>query len=387
MMKWKTIVRCEVGTSHQKRQMPCQDYGHYVLIEDLNAVVGAVADGSGSAKYSEVGSKLAVDTVLSHLKEYLEWLNKEKIDLRQPISEAKAREVFGLTLARVVNVLKTKASASLFPLKELACTLLAFVATPDWIAAMQIGDGFIVVRCLEDSSYRLLFTPIKGEYASQTTFVTSSNALSEMKVTVLSGNKKFICASTDGLERVALNICDWIPGEIFFQPLEQYMQMSNDPEKEDKYIVNFLQSERLNTRTEDDKTLLLCMYDEDTKQQLPSPVIDETEKSVNSSIDTALLFTENTKQSPPNNISSGQQIKPKGFPTLENADELIESSITSYSTSEEKSQEFLPTEIYSEEHTEQISVSSEIKNTEKLANSSDEIPHLSEEKTKDNQSI
>ena len=44
-----------------------------------------------------------------------------------------------------------------------------------------------------------------------------------MRVRVLPGQQKFICASTDGLERVAIRMSDWTPFPPFFQPLEEYM--------------------------------------------------------------------------------------------------------------------------------------------------------------------
>ena len=66
-MNWKAIARSAIGTSHIKQQMPCQDYGDYKIIN--NAIIGVVADGAGSAKYSDVGAKLAVDTVLEAITE------------------------------------------------------------------------------------------------------------------------------------------------------------------------------------------------------------------------------------------------------------------------------------------------------------------------------
>ena len=126
---------------------------------------------------------------------------------------------------------------------------------------MQIGDGFIVAR-LREGEDQLLFTPDKGEFINETTFVTSANAINEMRVRVLPGQQKFICASTDGLERVAIRMSDWTPFPPFFQPLEEYMVETSHPEQEDEYIKNFLDSERLNAKTDDDKTLLLCLYDD-----------------------------------------------------------------------------------------------------------------------------
>lgn len=252
-MVWRAIVRSSVGTSHKKRQMPCQDYGQYIIATD-DIIVGAVADGAGSAKYSDIGAELAVKTCLLNLGE---WLESQKH--LSPLSEQQAATVFSWTLETVVTVLKQQAANSGYPLNELACTLIVFIAAPDWVAAMQVGDGFLVAGS-QIHEYHLLFQPTKGEFINETTFVTAPSALEEMQVCVRPGHQAFICASTDGLERVAIRMDDWLPFARFFQPLQDYMWATSSPEQEDEYIRNFLDSERLNARTDDDKTILLCVY-------------------------------------------------------------------------------------------------------------------------------
>ncbi|QKQ78011.1 protein phosphatase 2C domain-containing protein [Nostoc sp. TCL240-02] len=81
-----------------------------------------------------------------------------------------------------------------------------------------------------------------------------------MQVEVICEKQEFICASTDGLEKVAIRLSDWKPFSPFFKPLEEYLHETVNP-KEDKYLTEFLNSERLNSRTDDDKTLLLCLFD------------------------------------------------------------------------------------------------------------------------------
>jgi len=49
-----------VGTSHISKELPCQDYHKYELLSN-GWMVLAVADGVGSAKHSEVASKMACD--------------------------------------------------------------------------------------------------------------------------------------------------------------------------------------------------------------------------------------------------------------------------------------------------------------------------------------
>ncbi|MTJ32456.1 PP2C family serine/threonine-protein phosphatase [Aphanizomenon sp. UHCC 0183] len=252
-MGWKAIARSAVGTSHQKQKIPipCQDCGNYRIFKDV--IVGAVADGAGSAKYSHFGAELAVETVIKCFADI------DKQGFSQPLSEMEAKEVFTKFVKDVITALNKKADNNDYSVHDLACTLLVFIATPEWVAAMQIGDGFMVVSS-QDAEYQLLFEPDKGEFFNETTFVTSANALEEMQVQVISGKKEFICASTDGLEKVAIRLSDWKPHAPFFKPLEEYLRETDKPEDDEKYVIDFLNSERLNSRTDDDKTLLLCLF-------------------------------------------------------------------------------------------------------------------------------
>jgi hypothetical protein len=291
-MNWKAIARSAIGTSHQKQEMPCQDYGDYKIIDEV--IIGAVADGAGSAKYADIGAKLAVKSVLeaftkediSNITETLHpetsetnkppnWVWKSltslgtierngtsSVAIHQPQSrsEQEVSQLFTKTVQKVRAVLEEQAAENNYSVHDLACTLLVFIATPHWIAAMQIGDGFIVLRYQEEDT-QLLFPPDKGEYINETAFVTSVNALEAMRICVKTGKPEFICASTDGLERLAIRMSDWTPFIPFFQPLEEYLRETSNPEQEDEYLISFLESDRLNARTDDDKTLLLCLYD------------------------------------------------------------------------------------------------------------------------------
>ncbi len=262
-MNWKGVARSAIGISHQKQGIVCQDYGDYRILDDV--IVGAVADGAGSAKYSDVGSRLAVETVLKYLGGISKYLQKRKRcwqNISQNFSETEADKLFTKTVNKVIGELGKQAAKEDYSVNDLACTLLVFVATPDWVAAMQIGDGFIVIRS-QDAEYQLLFQPDKGEFANETTFITSTNALKEMQVKVITEKQEFICASTDGLEKVAIRLSDWKPFSPFFKPLEEYLHEPVNPEEEDKYLMEFLNSERLNSRTDDDKTLLLCLFDKE----------------------------------------------------------------------------------------------------------------------------
>jgi hypothetical protein len=267
-----------VGTSHLSLNLPCQDFGDYLILDDGMGIAGAVADGAGSARLSELGAKCAVRTALEFIR-----INKpikavhQKPNLRSliftiPNKFAKqsptktlttldmvAQKFFTDLTKKIIQALQNEAEKQVCELGDLACTFVAFVATPDWVIAMQIGDGFIVVRQQDKQDYELVFEPDKGEYANETTFVTSSNALREMQVKVIKSACDFVCASTDGLERLAIRVSDWKPFPPFFKPFEEFLKETPDPEQDDEYILSFLNSDRLNARTDDDKTLLICL--------------------------------------------------------------------------------------------------------------------------------
>jgi serine/threonine protein phosphatase PrpC len=254
-VRWKAVARFTEGrTSHQHQGIACQDYASYQVFDDV--IVGAVADGAGSAKYAEVGSRLAVDTTLKFLSCISNYLEKRKRSSGQkyspPLSEEEAENLFGKTVTQVQQELSKHAVSRDCFAKDLACTLLVFIATPNWIAAMQIGDGFIAIHP-ENSEYELLFQPDKGEFANETAFITSPNAIKE--------KQKFICASTDGLEKVAIRFRDWQPFPPFFEPFEAYLRETDEPKTDYQYADEFLNSQRLNQRTDDDKTLLLCLWE------------------------------------------------------------------------------------------------------------------------------
>jgi Protein phosphatase 2C len=253
---WKTMVYSATGTRHEQRGQPCQDYGSYRT--EGPYLIGAVADGAGSAKHSEVGAQIAVESVLDAItvQLYGQALTFEAA------CEA-ALDIFSKAFEEVLSALNHEAEDAGCEINDLGCTLLAFVACSDWVAAMQIGDGLIVVRSSSstEDSFRLLFEPDKGEFINETVFVTTARAEQNLRVCVHPSDRPFVCAATDGLERVAVRMQDWSPHAPFFSPFEACLrQLPTQPERE-LYLKTFLESERLNSKTDDDKTLLACLYD------------------------------------------------------------------------------------------------------------------------------
>ncbi len=261
-MTWKAIVHSALGTRHEQRGQPCQDYGSYRI--EGPYLLGAVSDGAGSAKHAEVGSRIAVETALNaiaqELKAHFPGQVESQVVPTQDEMDAIAPKFFTTVFEEILTALHQEAHRSDHELRDLNCTRIAFLAAPDWVAAMQIGDGFIVVRSGEETSYQVLFEPSKGEFINETVFVTTEGAIEHMGVCVRPSEFPFVCAASDGLERVAIRMQTWEPFDPFFKPFEACLsQLPSQPEREE-YLKTFLESDRLNAKTDDDKTMLACLY-------------------------------------------------------------------------------------------------------------------------------
>jgi hypothetical protein len=226
-------------------------------------VFGAVADGAGSAQFSEIGATLAVNTALAYLQTHL---YKAILDTDLP-TESEIQPLFEEMVTQVVEVLEQTAKDGDYPLRELGCTLLSFIATDQWLAAMQIGDGFIVVQPEAEADFKLLFEPDKGEFINETVFVTSQSAIEQMQCCVYPWGPRFICAATDGLEKVAVRYQDWQPFAPFFKPLVDCLDLIAQSDDQHIYLRSFLESDRLNARTDDDKTLVIALQTQVSRSQ------------------------------------------------------------------------------------------------------------------------
>jgi len=253
MKRWKNLACAATGTKHIKDQTICQDATDTLIVG--NTLIGVVCDGAGSAKFADVGAKLVAETTAVALSKEINNLQVVRIFgfFKLQASARTVFKVFGRVLQLNIRTLERKAREMGCEPKDLATTLIAYVATPSWVGLMQIGDGFVVFRRSGEKDYELAFPPEKGEYANTTTFVTSSNVAEKMQVGIILDSVDFICASSDGLEKIALqwgSSVEAFPG--FFKGMEGMMRA-------DKYeLLNWIKNEtRLMQKTTDDRSIVV----------------------------------------------------------------------------------------------------------------------------------
>lgn len=222
------------GAGHIKSDKACQDYS--VSISESEMSVAIVSDGHGGERYfrSGTGSRIACEVCLEMIRQFT-WENSFKgspftrIGVNWDIPEGTSKEMVDILKRLTCDILshwkeKIKADANEHPLtdeerakvpaeyhnlltdkdnfaKVYGCTLMAYVQTPDYWIAFQIGDG----KCISFHEEREIKQPISSDAAcflNKTTSLCDSNAANEFRCT-FQGDGKFpyaVILGSDGLD-------------------------------------------------------------------------------------------------------------------------------------------------------------------------------------------
>ena len=265
---WLFASGSGIGLSHKKTGSDCQDYAYVETFgKDSSWLVGALADGAGSAAHSKEGAEFLCTEVIRKLQDS-EALNKlleefqtlpktEMLDEIEPIKQ-QLRQVF----VESVDALRSYAQAKEINPQDLASTLVAFIASPNFLASIEIGDS-LLVYISSKGEFSLNNLPMKGEYANQTIFAVSKDSKEQVACCVRKFREQdqlvFICAMTDGLESVSFDKSTNTPGSKFFLPLLESSKACNTNSELEAFIREVITMPALDTRTDDDKTLLIAL--------------------------------------------------------------------------------------------------------------------------------
>ncbi|MGE3424783.1 MAG: PP2C family serine/threonine-protein phosphatase [Dehalococcoidia bacterium] len=244
---WRFAAARAIGTSHLRANLPCQDRFLSEVLEN-GSLVAALADGAGSAALAERGAEIAVAAVLAHVKQSLE---ERRTDFAVVLREAaaSAREAISAEADREGTALRSYAS-----------TLLAVVLSPEGGGALQLGDGVIVVSDGGDE-WSWVFWPQRGEYANTTHFLTDEDALDQLEAEVFSAGITDLALMSDGLEPLALHYASKTVHDPFFNGMFPSLVKAEGCAEIyalSAFLEQFLSSERVGSRTDDDVSLILA---------------------------------------------------------------------------------------------------------------------------------
>ena len=257
-MNWRVLGASVCGTSHQKRSQPCQD-AWAAKIRDDGLLLAAVADGAGSAARSRDGANCAVEAAIAYLANltFPDLTNTENCDREEPDSDLSWEPLLRQTLETAKTAVVEQAEAAGLPPRDYASTLILLVASPAAVAVAQVGDGAAVMMD-QSGTLTALTQPQQGEYANQTTFLTSEGAIAQAEISLQPRPAQGIALFSDGLQRLALQMPEGTPHNGFFSPLFQFINQDLESDQANEQLQGFLTSPRLSQRTDDDLTLVLA---------------------------------------------------------------------------------------------------------------------------------
>jgi hypothetical protein len=227
---WRAASACEIG----------------------QVFVSVVSDGAGSAKHSEIGSWLASSTFIELVELYF-----DKGGRLVDIDRDRVASWIAGTAERLIDRARDDGNDP----KDYSCTLIAAIIGPNAAVFAQIGDGAVVVSHGEADGWSWVFWPQHGEYANQTTFVLSENALASLEFGLAPRRIDEFAMFSDGIERMVLHGATKAVNDAFFEQMFIPVRASNArglDEALSEKLRQYLGSAAVNARTNDDKSLLLA---------------------------------------------------------------------------------------------------------------------------------
>jgi hypothetical protein len=251
---WAVVHASVIGSSHATSGAPCQDACNVLkkMIGDEDVLIIAIADGAGSASHSQIGSSEAV--------QYLVKVVSQADFQLQTIDQEKMRSWFDEVLVHLRGV----SDRENVPIGEFACTLLLGIVWENGAIFGQIGDGAWVLK--QNDAYISATWPETGEYANITVFVTTEFGLDKIQFQRFEGKIDGVAGFTDGIQSLVLNYAEKKPHVPFFNSMLSPLKSVQDETELIAPLQQFLASEVVTSRTDDDKTLVLASWRHQEKE-------------------------------------------------------------------------------------------------------------------------
>jgi hypothetical protein len=243
---WRVFGASVIGPLHIQARVPCQDACEYRILPSGTILI-AISDGLGSAKNSDIGSKLAAAAAIEALETNL---------FADSIVDRCALVRTAVTKAH--NALCEHKKNIGGEIRDLACTLIIVLFEGDSVAVAQVGDGAVVAEV--DGDLVTLSGPGDSEFTNEVTPLTSSEWENELRISV-SKAPDGIAVFSDGCQRAAFKKSEAgiTPFQGFFGPLFRFAREVKDTVVGVKEIESLLACEKICNNSDDDKTLVLAV--------------------------------------------------------------------------------------------------------------------------------
>ena len=252
-MEWCYAAASVVGLSHIRAGTRLQDAKHCFVAcgaDGRRVLFAVVADGAGSAKLGGQGASIICRTLASQARSAL-----------RGATELPDDETIWTWLDIARDRIQLAAKKRELTPRDFAATLVLVIASPEIIVTAHIGDGAIVVRDSVNALWSVLSEPHHGEYASTTYFVTD-DPQPVLRIGRHPNQFNAVAVFSDGIENLVLDSVTGAASAAFFTPMAKPLDASTANGKDStlsRSLAVFLASDRLNERTDDDKTLIVAV--------------------------------------------------------------------------------------------------------------------------------
>lgn len=248
MTRWKWAAASRCGTAHARSNTCRQDAARVLAAGDF--IVAVACYGAGSTSHGGLGAVLAARLLSEHARRWLE------ADGALP-----SPAVIDGWVDEVRAAIAVCADRRGCRFNDFATTVVMALSNGTSTLTMHIGDGAILARGRTSAELLELSWPDSGDYAATTFFIT--DAVPRVRIGVLEGYAiSGLALITDGLERLALDfrIGHAHPGffAALFMPLDDQGIAGRDHALSGQ-LAAFLDTDAVNARTDDDKTLILAV--------------------------------------------------------------------------------------------------------------------------------
>ncbi len=262
---WCIATATTPGSSHLREGLPNQDAVAYRIVEsDIGEVViAAVADGAGSASRSDEGSQIAVDAAVSTI---VDGIGQQPAAAScEHLAESLARDAIVQAKTDVEDYGREHDILS----RELASTLIVAFACDSLLTAVQVGDGAVIAFNVDRGAATTLCEAHSGEYANETTFITSCPKPHEIAYVGHASGCDYdaLALITDGLQNLALKMPEREAFMGFWSPMLDDLAHTDQPEAVQERLQEFIGDERVQSRTTDDVTIAIAARSSRSSQE------------------------------------------------------------------------------------------------------------------------
>lgn len=251
---WRWIAASHIGTSHIRSGVRLQDAIKCFSVQTKKKGIffGVVSDGAGSASYGGQGASIVCRKLSQAAKKHLSKNRSIPSDSLINCWIDQARDSIFLAASR----------RNLTP-RDFAATLICVISNGEESLIAHIGDGCAVLLDSGTKEWIAPSWPDHGEYASTTYFITDESDL-KLRLTRYPDPIESIAIFSDGLERLALDFAQNKPFRGFFDGISRPLSQNSKCGKDfslSSALIRYLNSETINSRTDDDKSLILAIRD------------------------------------------------------------------------------------------------------------------------------